>query len=170
MIFCIGVDITWAQLVSFVENWGELSLSALALILSLFAMFKANKAEKLQNKINELELKIKQYEVDKISKEKEEASRSLVEARVVSMGNGNYKLKVWNSGNTTVYKVSAKFEGDPGIFVFDSDKQPFDELEPRKNYELNLVTYSGAESKFKIITEWIDQEGKARTKAQWGDI
>ena len=133
-------------------------------------MIKAKKAEQIQNKLNELELKIKQYEVDKISKEKEEANLSLVEARVVSVGNGKHKLKVWNSGNTIVYKVSAKFEGDPGILILDGEKQPFDELEPRKNYELNLVTFGGTESKFKIITEWTDQEGKVCTKSQWGDM
>lgn len=51
-----------------------------------------------------------------------------------------------------------------------NEKQPFEELEARKSYELILVTYPGSASKFKIITEWSDVNGKKYTKTQMGDI
>lgn len=160
----------WPDIVSFAKEWGELLFSGLAFFLSVIAMIRASKAEKMQNKINALELKIKQYELDRIAKEQAEAELSCVEARVVTVGNGKHRLKVWNSGNTTVYNVSAKFEGDPNILVMDDEKQPFDQLDPRKGYELSLLVYSGSASKFKIITEWTDADGKTQQKSQMGDL
>lgn len=51
----------------------------------------------------------------------------------------------------------------------DREKQPFEELEARKSYELILIT-NGSASKFRIITEWTDSSGKQHTKTQMGDF
>ena len=93
-----------------------------------------------------------------------------MEARFITVGKGKHRLKVWNSGNATAYNVTARFDGDVGIMIMDNEKQPFEELEARKSYELILVTYPGSASKFKIITEWSDVNGKKYTKTQMGDI
>ena len=156
--------------ITFLEDWGELIIATVALIVSIVAIVQSSKAQKLQNRINELEIQIKQYEVEKIKKEQVEAGVSCVEARVVTIGAGKYRMKVWNSGKTPVYNVSAAFEGNPGIMIMDRDKQPFEELEPGKNYELNLITYDGSTSKFRIITEWEDKDGTKRSKTQMGDL
>ena len=92
-----------------------------------------------------------------------------MEARVISIGQGKHRLKVWNSGNAPAYNVCAKFDGDPKIIVFSNDKQPFDVLEPNKNYELALIVHSGSAHKFKIVTEWIDADGNHQSKTQMGD-
>ena len=65
-------------------------------------------------------------------------------------------------------------EGFPGslqnrVFV-GQEKQPFEELEARKSYELVLITHNGSASKFRIITEWTDSSGKQHTKTQMGDF
>lgn len=86
------------------------------------------------------------------------------------MGKGKHRLKVWNSGNATAYNVSARFDGDVGIMIMDREKQPFEELEARKSYELILITHNGFASKFRIITEWTDSSGKQHTKTQMGDF
>lgn len=160
----------WSNIALIAKEWGDMFIAAGALILSLISYFKASKAETLQNQINELELKIKEYELEKIKKEQDEANSSCVEARVTKISSGKYRMKVWNSGNTPVYNVTAKFEGDPQIFIFDRDKQPFDILESRKNYELSLATHMGSASKFVIITEWTDEQGQLHTKRQMGDL
>ena len=156
--------------ITFLEDWGELTIATVALIVSIVAIVQSSKAQKLQNRINELEIQIKQYEVEKIKKEQVEAGVSCVEARVVTIGAGKYRMKVWNSGKTTVYNVSAVFEGNPGIMIMDREKQPFEELEARKSYELILITHNGSASKFRIITEWTDSSGKQYTKTQMGDF
>lgn len=66
--------------------------------------------------------------------------------------------------------MSARFDGDVGIIIMDQEKQPFEELEARKSYELVLITYSGSASKFRIITEWTDLSGNQHIKTQMGDF
>lgn len=52
----------------------------------------------------------------------------------------------------------------------DQEKQPFEELEARKSYELVLITHIGSASKFRIITEWTDANGEQHAKTQMGDF
>lgn len=160
-------------IVDFLKNWKdviEIVITLLTIPISIIAYFKASKANKLQNKINEIELKLKQYEQEKMEKEKEEANSSCVEARVVTIGKGKHRMKVWNSGNTTVYNVSARFDGNVGIVIMDKEKQPFEVLEPGSNYELVVITYDLSIPKFKIITEWEDQNGEKHSKEQMRDL
>lgn len=159
-----------SKIVPIVKEWGALIIAGISLLVSIISLSKSSKAQRLQNKVNELELKIKQNEIEKIAKEKEEAGLACVEARFITVGKGKHRLKVCNSGNTTAYNVTARFDGDVGILIMDQEKQPFEELEPRKSYELVLITHNGSASKFRIITEWTDAEGKPYIKAQMGDF
>ncbi len=158
------------ELVQFIKDWGALVIAAISLLIAIISLFKSSKAQRLQNKVNELELKIKENELERIGKEKEEACLACVEARFITVGKGKHRLKVWNSGNATAYNVSARFDGDVGIIIMDREKQPFEELESRKSYELILVTYAGSASKFRIITEWNDADGNPHTKTQMSDF
>ena len=153
-----------------IKDWGALIIAGISLLVAIISLLKSSKAQRLQNKVNELELKIKRNELDKIAKEKEDAELACVEARFVTVGKGKHRLKVWNSGNATAYNVSARFDGDVGIIIMDQEKQPFEELEARKSYELVLITYSGSASKFRIITEWTDLSGNQHIKTQMGDF
>ena len=159
-----------SALVTFAKDWGEMTIAGVSLLIAVIALIKSSKAEKLQNRVNEMEIKIKEYELERITKEKEEASSSCVEARVISIGSGKHRLKVWNSGKATAYNVIAKFDGNPNLIIMDREKQPYDELEPNKSYELVLVAHMGSSSKFRIITEWTDADGKKLTKSQMGDL
>lgn len=161
---------TLKEMVLFIKDWGALIIAGISLLVAIISFFKSSKAQHLQNKVNELELKIKQDELDKIAKEKEDAEFTCVEARFFTVSKGKHRLKVWNSGNATAYNVSARFDGDVGIMIMDQDKQPFEELEARKSYELVLITHMGSASKFRIVTEWTDSKGNHKTKTQMGDF
>ena len=163
-----AIDELIIQIISAFRDWGELLISTISLIIAIVSLNKASKTEQIQNKINEIELKLKQYELDKI--EKEQAALSCVEARVVKIGKGKYRLKVWNSGNAPAYDVRAKFDDDAQIIIMENEKQPFDILDVKKNYEMVLIVHNGSASKFKIITEWKDDKGKEYSKIQMGDI
>ncbi|MBE6900372.1 MAG: hypothetical protein E7479_06910 [Ruminococcaceae bacterium] len=158
------------DILMFIKEWGALIVAVMSLWIAIVSLFKSSKAQDLQNKVNELELKIKENELERITKEKEEAALACVEARFITVGKGKHRLKVWNSGNATAYNVSARFDGDVGIIIMDREKQPFEELEARKSYEMVLVTHMGSASKFKIITEWTDVDGNHHTKTQMGDF
>lgn len=153
-----------------ISDWGALVVSVISLLVAVISLIKSSNAQQLQNKVNELELKIKQNELDRIAKEKAAESLARVEARVITVGKGQHRLKVWNSGNATAYNVTARFDGDAGIIILDDEKQPFEELEAQKNYELVLVTHFGTALKFRIITEWTDANGEKHSKAQMCDL
>ena len=155
--------------VFFMKEWGALILAAASLIIAIASFHKSSKAQDLQNKVNELELRIKQYELEKIETEKAATEFSCVEARVIKISRGNYRLKVWNSGNVTVYNVSASFQENSEIIIIDS-KMLFEELEPRKSFEEILIVHFGSARKFKIKTTWEDKEGIVYEKEQMGDL
>lgn len=154
----------------FTEDWGTLIIAGISLLVAIISLIKSSKAQRLQNKVNELEFKIKKNELERIAKEKETASLACVEARTIAVGKGQYRLKVWNSGNATAYNVIARFDGNVGIKILDQGKQPFEELGARNNYELILITHLGSAPKFRIITEWTDANGEKRTKTQMCDL
>lgn len=160
----------FTEIVSFIKEWGALIIAGISLLVAIISLFKSSKAQRLQNRVNELELKIKENELERIKKEKEEADIACVEARFITVGKGKHRLKVWNSGNATAFNVTARFDGDVGIIIMDKEKQPFEELEARKSYELVLITHNGSASKFRIITEWADANGEQHTKTQMGDF
>lgn len=162
-------DLIGDTVLAAIPDWGQLLISAIALIISIIAFIKSFKAEKLQSRINELELLIKQNEVERIEKEKAEANSACVEARVVSFGR-RHELRVWNSGKAPAYNVTARFDGNPGVMIIDHEKQPFEELLPMKNYSLTLITHNGSARKLRIITEWTDASGQQQTRTKMGDL
>jgi len=163
--------VSWIPIaLSFIQTWGAIIISALSLMVAIISIMKSSKTQKLQNKVNELELKLKEYELDKVTKEKEAANSALVQARIIRMGKGNYRLKIWNSGGGTAHNVTVKFEDDPNIIVMDLDKLPFEELEPNKNFELILIVYFGSARKAKVLTEWDNTDGSHHSKSQMVDF
>ena len=102
---------TLQKIATFIEDWGALIIAGISLLVAVISLYKSSKAQCLQNKVNELELKIKQNELDRIAKEKEDAVLACVEARFITVGKGKHRLKVWNSGNATAYNVTARFDG-----------------------------------------------------------
>lgn len=143
-------------------------LSILSLLLAIISFIVSFKSQCLQNRVNEIELKLKQYELD--AKEKEQQKVPLVEARIIHITNNKYKIKVWNSGNGIAKSVSVFWEPKDGIIFLDGNKLPFEILEPQKSFELTIHTYNGAPGKLNITTEWEDEAGEKHTKIQWCDM
>ena len=152
------------EIVVFLQQWGALIIAAISLLVAIISLIKSSKAQKLQNKINKLELEIKKNEIEKIKSEKEEASNSCVEARVIKISDGKYKLKVWNSGNVTVRNVNLATD-IKGILLL-NDITPYEELEQNKSFEIPLIVYNGTPRKFKVTTSWENQEGQKLDKTQ----
>lgn len=156
-------------MVEFLQNWGGLILSGVSVIIAVISIIQSSKAQKLQNKINELDTKIKEYELEKIEKEKTEASASIVKARAVKVGKNNYRLKIYNAGNTVAYNVSAKISNEYSVFLF-QDKMPFEELQPQDGFEQSLIIYNGSDRKFKVELTWQDKDGNEHKDEQYCSI
>jgi len=142
--------------------------SAVSLALAMVSFFISIKAQNLQNKVNEMDLRLKQYEL--AEKEKEQESVSCVEASIIHEIKNKFKIRVWNSGNAIAKNVVASWDNSNGIIFLDKEKMPFEALEPQKSFELTINTYNGAPSKLCIKTEWEDENGEKKEKTQWCDM
>ena len=100
----------------------------------------------------------------------ESKKEACIQARVIKISSGKYRLKVWNSGNADAFDISVHFEEGTNIMIGDQEKIPFDVLEENKSFELWLIVHSGSARKFRIVTEWRDTEGNTHSKSQMGDI
>ena len=79
-----------------------------AFIVSLIALKRSNDTMKVQVQLSEVEEKLKEYELalkkrelEKIQAEENKEKKANIEARVIKISKGSYRLKVWNSGNET---------------------------------------------------------------------
>ena len=154
------------EIIDLIQSWGVAIISLLSLIIAIISLIQSGKAQKLQNKVNELDLKIKTAEIGKIEKKKAEESMICVEARLISLGQGKHHMKVWNSGNATAFNVNVRFADNPEIVLLADDKLPYDVLEPKKSFELSLIVHMASAHKAKIITEWDDADKQHHTKEQ----
>ncbi len=154
----------------FIKNWGALTVSFLSLLVAFISLIQSATARKQQRIINEMELKLKQYAMDKADKELAEASAPCVQARIIEMGKRDHRLKVWNSGGKTAYNVNVDFQDNPGIINMDTSKLPFEELAPMKSFELVLLIECSSLRKGKVLTIWEDENHHRMEKSQMYDI
>lgn len=156
-------------MVEFLQNWGGLILSGVSVIIAVISIIQSSKAQKLQNKINELDTKIKEYELEKIEKEKTEASSSVIKARAINVGKNSYRLKIYNAGNTTAYNISAQISNEYRVMLI-NDKMPFEELEPQNGFDEVLIVHMGSAHKFKVELTWQDKDGNEHKDEQFCSI
>ena len=151
----------------FFADWGGHILSAISIIFTAVTFILSLKAYKLQNRVNELDAKIKEYELDKIEKEKEDEKIFELGASAYRIGK-NFRLKIYNIGRRTAYNVSARIEeGKPMLLT---NKMPFEELEPQRSFEESLIFYDAAPHKFKVTITWQDENQNEFSRTQMCSI
>ena len=136
-------------MVEFLQDWGGLILSSISVNIAVISIIQSLKAQKLQNRINELDTKIKEYKLEKIEKEKTEASSSIIKARTINVGKNSYRLKIYNVGNATAYNISAQISHEYNVIIM-KDKMPFEELDSQNSFDEILVVHMGSARKFKV--------------------
>lgn len=141
-----------------------LVISGISLIVAALSFIFSVKSQKLQNKVNEFELKLKQYELN------DREQQACIEARIIHVHKNKYKMKIWNSGNSSAKNVTASWDTPECVLIFDKEKMPFEVLEPQKSFELSISTYDASPSKLEIKTEWDDEDGIKKERTQWCDF
>lgn len=154
--------------VLFLKSWGALIIATASFLVAVVSLIKSSQSHKLQNRINQIELLIKQHELKKIDLEKAAAERSCIETTVFREQN-IWKLRIWNSGNTTVYNVYVSIEGETGIILLYSN-MPLDALRPNKSYEVQLIPSLGSANRFIVTTTWDNNKGIRQKKTQAASI
>lgn len=149
-------------------EFASLIISGISLILAIYSLRKSIKSQDLQDRVNEIELKLKEYEL--AEKEKQQQKEACIEARVIHVNRSNYKIKIWNSGNSIAKNITASWDDTNEILLLNKDKMPFEFLEPQKGFELSVFAYDGSVNKLCIKTEWEDDRSEMHEKTQWCDL
>jgi hypothetical protein len=138
---------------------------SIAILLSILSFRDSRKANKVRDRLNELEEKLKRYTLEEKEKEREQASKECVDARIVNIAKNKYKLKVWNSGKATAYNVDYEIPPEYNGIIW-RDKVPYEFLEPGKNFEELVLVHNGTPRKFTITTTWEDEQGTKYSREQ----
>lgn len=140
-----------------------------AFLLSVLAYIKSKdcthikvELSDVQEKLNEYDLKLKAYELEKMEKERNHKSKANIEARIVEIAKGKYKIKIWNSGDEKAYNVDYDIPEKYQIGLM-KNVTPFEYLEPGNNFEEYVAIYLQSENKFEIITTWENENGERFT-------
>ncbi len=149
-------------------EWVAIIISAVSIVIAIISFCFSIKSQNLQDKVNELDIEIKKYDLRQ--KEDENKREACVEARIIKISRNHYRMRVWNSGNASACNVVASIEEEANIAVYEKEKMPFEVLEPNKSFDVSVGVYMGSERKFKILTEWEDENGSNQTKSQFVDI
>lgn len=136
-----------------------------AFIVSLIALKRSNDTMKVQVQLSEVEEKLKEYELalkkhelEKIRAKENEEKKANIEARIIKISQGKYRLKVWNSGNATAYNVRVTIPEEYNIIIM-NDKMPFEYLGAGNGFEECVVIHMQSSTKFKVISMWEDETG-----------
>jgi hypothetical protein len=144
------------------KDFVQYGLPILAFIGSIYSVFTSRKANKLQERILEIEKELKENELKRVKFEASELAKAKVEAKIVKISKGNYKLKIWNSGKATAYNVDIEEKEDVGMIY--KSNTPFEFLESGKGFEELIIVSMGSVSKFTVITKWKDENDNDHSK------
>ena len=126
-----------------------ITISILALSLSIFTYFKHDKKIKQQSKL------LNKYHLEKIEKEKEEETKAIIEAFVVKGNKGTRTIKIYNKGKSIAKNVNVVIPENDGYHVF-TNPCPID-IRPQNGIEIRLgALLEGHPDKIEIKFEWSD--------------
>jgi hypothetical protein len=98
---------------------------------------------------------LKQYNLEKIEKEKEEEKKAKIEAFVVKEYKGTRKIKIYNKGKSIAKNLNVNIPKHDGYHVF-TNPCPFD-IRPQNSIEIKLGALTeNHPDKIKIDFEWSD--------------
>lgn len=128
-------------------------------LISLTALWKTRKVEKLESKIRECDAFIKEAEVERIREERSKKPSPQIDARITKISKGSYRLYVFNKGDGVAYNVDYKIEEGAGIHTL-GNMTPFEKLEPGNHFEEPVIVAWGGPSKFRICLLWEEESGE----------
>lgn len=160
---------SWVFIKEIAIEFIKYGFPTIAIGISILSFLNSRKASKIQDRLYQVEEKLKNYELEEIEKKREEASKAIIEARIYKVSNGNYRLKLWNSGGATAHNVNFFVHPDYGDPII-KQKVPYEFLESNKSFEEHVVVVIGTPNKLKITTTWKNKEGTSYSKEQLLDV
>lgn len=134
-------------------------------ILSIYSIYRSSKVSALEQKVNEYDLKLKKYELERI----EEASKlqARIEARIIRISKSSHKIRISNVGNTDAFDVDYFIPEQYNIIVMKDDGvTPLEVLKSGESFDCNVVIHMGNSKKYEVTTTWKDIEGKTYSNTE----
>lgn len=137
---------------------GSFVISVIALKHSNDTVNVKVEVTEMRKMIEELDFQIKQNQLEKIREEQNRVKRAKIEARIIKISSGKYRLKVWNSGDADAYNVNVMIPEEYQIIIL-NETMPFERLNVNKSFEEVIVIHLQSAKKFKMILTWEDKDG-----------
>ena len=155
------IDPSFATLASIIIS----SMGLLVAIVSFIMNYRLNNRDKRRNEqLVKLQLQLHELQLLKEEAASEKRTSSKVEARHVLVGLNNHRIRIANTGGTTVTNVTCEYDTDNTPYTFIQDKEPFERLEVGESFEETIAFFDGSPSKFVITTRWLDADGKEHSR------
>ena len=87
----------------------------------------------------------------------------------IFVASDNYYQDVCDTAIKIAKNIKVSYENHD-LFCLDSDKLPFEFLEPSKSFELSLIIYTNSPRKVLVTTEWENEFNEKNTKTQLCDF
>lgn len=138
----------------------------LALVLSCYSTWKTLQFNKKQEELIESQRQLNALLADKESTERAEGRRANLGAAFSKVGSNNYRLKVFNQGPAIARNVRVSFpDGNQFVNQREVDsKFPMQTMDKFQSVELIASVHMNSPSKLGVQLDWIDEDGKNRTK------
>lgn len=140
------------------RNVALYAIPILNLLFSILALVKANRINKVEEKLREYDIKLKEYELEKIEKEKDLEKEANIEAKIIKISEGKYKIRIFNSGAAIAYNVDYDIPKEYNIITF-KEVTPFEYLEPGKSFDEHVIIHHQSSHKYLVKTTWKDRAG-----------
>lgn len=118
-------------------------------------------------KLKRLDLQLKEAELEKTKKSKEDALKADIEVNQVPTIQGKLnKLRFYNKGQSTASNIRVDFTTDPEDEIklrIEDDYLPYPKLLPQQSFDISYW-YQGSKSHQTIVMTWDDEFGKDQRK------
>ncbi|MDD9180708.1 MULTISPECIES: hypothetical protein [Aliivibrio] len=141
-------------------------IALVALGLSGYATWRTIQFNKRQDSLVEIQNNLNKLLLAKETEEVLEDLKADLGASIIKIGNGKYRLRIWNKGNADARNVKVDFPNDNHI-VDESEllsKFPYECLEKHGSIELIAFIHSQTPKKQTLLLRWSDGHRNSNEK------
>lgn len=152
------------------STYAPIVISAVSLgvsIISSILNYRLNLRDKKRGEqLAEVQLRLQELQLQREEETAEKRASSKVEARHVLVGLKGHRIRISNTGGTSVTSVTCKCDCSEGNtpYAFLQDKEPYEILEPGESFDETIIFADGSPRKFVIKTYWIDENDEEHSR------
>ncbi len=151
-----------------IVTFASIVISLLSLVLtgvSFILNYRLSLHDKKRSEqLAELQVRLHELQLQREEEAAERKASSKVEARYVCIGLKGHRIRISNTGGTTVTNVTCAYDENDGPYAFMQDKEPYERLEPGESFDETIFFADGSPSKFVVRTRWTGEDGEERIR------